>query len=193
MSSIFSQGGPQFGVNDVKIGAWNGDGSYGTMTDVPSVRSIEVQFQTVNGMLEGDDAITAAAAYITSAQVRFQMGSVKPEVLEVLMQANLESSGGTRQLRIGSDIMQYFGLVAKANAGEGAGDTHIFLPKLKVMEGFSVRFEYGQFATPELVCTALVDANFTDAGGRSLIGYFIDHDTAADIATLPPADAQNGA
>jgi hypothetical protein len=26
-----------------------------------------------------------------------------------------------------------------------------------------------------------------------LIGYFIDHDTAADIAALPPADAQNGA
>ena len=37
MANIFSFGGPQYDVDDVKIAVNNGDGTFGTLIDVPSV------------------------------------------------------------------------------------------------------------------------------------------------------------
>jgi hypothetical protein len=180
--SIFDYGAPAVGLNDVKIAPLNADGTYGDEVDVPSVSLLGVDVQTVSAQLEGDDKITDTFANVIGAQVRVRFGSIDLEVLEVLTSASVEESGDTpnryKKLDIGEDKMQYFGLCGKINSSRDSGDTHLWVPKIKVMEGFSLGFEYGTYSIPELTCMAVADDNDT------LIKP-IRHETAEAI-TIPP-------
>jgi len=180
--SIFDYGAPAVGLNDVKIATLESDGSYGTEVDVPSVQLLGADVQTVNAQLEGDDKITDAFANIISAQIRLRFGTVDLDVLAVISSAAVEESGDTpnryKKLDIGEEKMVYFGICGKINSSRDDGDTHLWLPKVKVMEGFSMGFEYGSYSIPELTCMALADDNDT------LIKP-IRHETAEAI-TIPP-------
>lgn len=186
--SRFSQGGPQFGVRDARIATNNEDGTFGTLEDVPSVQRVGFSLATVNAQLEGDDEITATASVVTSGEVTLRMGSVKPEILAVILGASPSSGGGTRTTKVrGGKQLPYFGVMAKINAAEGGSDTHLFVPRCKLMGTLEFGFEYGQFAIPEATFSCVVDPNFTDADGESCLFYLIDHETAEDITAFPTA------
>lgn len=164
----FGLGGPSFGLRDAKIARWNGDGTYGPMVDVPSVQLMGVNIQTTNAQLEGDDVITDVHAKATSGQVTIRFGSVALEVLEILTDRTIESSGSTPnavdRLSFTGTNFRWFALCGKAESTNGVGDVHFFVPKCKIMEGFEVRMEYGQYLVPELTAMCVPDDYYVIAG-----------------------------
>lgn len=183
-SSIFDIGGAQFGVEDCKIATNNLDGTFGTLYDVPSIQLVGVQVNTVNAQLEGDDTITDTHARAISLTCNIRMGSVHLDVIEVLSGQDVAQSGTgatmVRSMRFRNANFPYFGLCARALATGGGGDTHIFVPKLKVMEGFSIQFEYGAYAIPEFTAMAVIDIGY-----YSDLFNLLEYQTARSIV-IPP-------
>lgn len=179
-------GAPQFGLNDVKIAAYNATDSYGTAVDIPSVQMMGAVLQQISAQLEGDDSITDSAASAIGGEVRVRFGSVSMAALEVLL-GNASTSSGTTpnaqdHLKVsGGDVMPYFGICGKVNATVGSGDLHVFLPKVKIMQDVELASaEYGQYIIPELTAQAVDDATYG-------IINLIEHETAAAVA-IPPAN-----
>jgi hypothetical protein len=187
MPGIFGIGGPQFGLRDTKVATNDGDGTYGTAVDVPSVQLLGIQYQTVNAQLEGDDVITDTHAKAISAQMTVRFGSISLDVLEVITGKTIDESGTTpnqvRAMVFDGINFPYFAICGKSEATSGGGDTHIFVPKLKIMEGFQIQMQYGQYVIPELTAMAIGDSEYDAAPGAIFIP--IEHETAANIA-IPP-------
>jgi len=187
--SIFDFGALSYGLRDCKVAINNLDGTFGTAVDVPSVALYVANLQTVNAQLEGDDSITATAARIISAQVTFRFGSADLDLLAILTGQSVDNSGTTpnrrRQLDISALRLPYFGISGKADAEEGAGDNHIFVPKVKITEGFEIRLEYNTFAAPEITAVAVGDINFLDSGSLASIIQVVQYEALTAVA-LPP-------
>lgn len=183
MSSIFQIGSPQFGIRDCKIATNNLNGTFSTAIDVPSIQLLRTTVNTVSAELEGDDIITATHAKPISAQIVFRFGSIDLRVLNIITGKAYSSSGSTpnivNRVKYGQDNYPYFAICGKAEAVEGGGDTHIFIPKVKIMEGFELVMEYGNFSIPELTCMGVYDPDYT------AIVEVIMHETAAAVA-IPP-------
>lgn len=177
--------GPEFGLDDVKIASLAANGTYGTEVDIPSVQLYEVNPQTVNAQLEGDDKITDTHAIAISAQIRVRFGSIPFEALQILLGENYVESGSesggnrTQTLTVGNLTFPYFGIVGRSLATQDDGDTTIFVPKCKIMEGFTFGMQYGQYVIPELTLMAVKN---TDATG---IIQIIKHEVAQAL-TIPP-------
>jgi len=180
-----SYGAPQFGLRDVKVGTWDGDGTYTGLVDIPSVQLYGAILKIVSAQLEGDDEITASAARAIAGESRLRFGSVSIAALEIIL-GNLSTTSGAApsaqdHFQVdGGDNMPYFGICGKALAEEGVGDLHVFLPKVRVMQDVELAtLQYGQFAIPELTVTAVSDAGFG-------IINLIEHQADTEIV-LPPA------
>lgn len=186
---LFDFGALVYGLRDAKVAVNDLDGTFGTAIDVPSVQLFVSNLQTVNAQLEGDDRITASASRIISAQVQIRFGSIDLDILELITGGTLDESGSTpnqrRQLNISNRRLPYFGICGKADAEEGSGDTHIFVPKLKIMEGFELRMEYNVFAIPEITAMAVGDDNFLDEDSLPSIVQIVQYETARSVV-LPP-------
>lgn len=177
--------GPEFGLNDVKIAPWVIGDTYSTAVDVPSVQVLDVQIQTVNGELTGDDAITDSHAIAISAQVKLRFGSLSLEALEVITGNDYNNSGTTPNqiyaLTIDNLTFPYFGIAGTALSTQDGGDTTLWIPKAKVMEGFNVGMQYGQYVIPELTVKAVITTTYG-------LLKILKHETAAAI-TIPPSGA----
>lgn len=179
-----TNGAPTMGLNDCKIAVWNGDGTYGSLVDVPSVQMFAPNMKMLSAQLEGDDQITATSARLIGAEVRFRFGSISLNAAAVLFGLAKTTSGGGASLQDavtlpGGHRMPYFGICGKALAEEGEGDLHVFLPKVKIMSDFDYgSMEYGRFAVTELSCYAVSDEDF------DLI-TFVEHAEEKAI-TFPP-------
>lgn len=179
-------GAPQFGLNDVKIAAWNATNSYGSAVDVPSVQMMGATLRMMSAELTGDDRITAAAARAIGGQVRIRFGSINIRALEVLLgntaTSSVASPNAVKSFRVvGGDNMPYFGIVGKALAEEGSGDTLVFLPKVKIMSDVTLaQLEYGTFAIPEFEALAVDDDTY---GAINII----ERQTAGSVV-IPPAN-----
>lgn len=91
-----------FGANAAKIAAWQNPSNWGTTIDLQAVRMIVVNFQTVNGILEGDDIISDTHAKIISVQLRLQFAFKDLDVWNVLTgQAVVDSSPTSESMVIG--------------------------------------------------------------------------------------------
>jgi hypothetical protein len=188
---LFAFGNPPYGLEDVKVATNNLNGTYGQNFDVPSVQMLQAQFTTASADLEGDDRITATAARIIKGQVTFRMGGVNLEVLAVLLGQSIASSGGVgisayRFIDIANVNLPQWGIIGRADAAEGGGDTHIWAPRCKVREGFQLKLEYSTFSIPEITVDAIGDEFFTDANGKSIVIRTINHNRVV-VCTLPPS------
>lgn len=179
-------GAPQYGLNDVKVAAWNATDDYGTEVDVMSAQALNTVMRVVSAELTGDDQITATASRAVGAQITMRMGGVSLGALEVMTGSTPASSLSTpnqvKNLRIvGGQRMPYFGIVGKALAEEGDGDFLVFIPKAKIMGDVNlVQLEYGTFAIPEMTVMAVGDESY---GAVNLV----ERETAAAV-TIPPAN-----
>lgn len=178
-----SFGAPQFGLNDVKVAAYNATNDYGTEVDVPSVQMMGAVLQQIAAQLEGDDSITDSGASAIGGEVRIRFGSVSIAALEVILGNASTASGAVQDhLKVsGGDTMPYFGICGKVNATVGSGDLHIFLPKVKIMQDVELASaEYGQYIIPEMTAQAVDDTTFG-------IINLIEHSTVAAVA-IPPTN-----
>ena len=168
------------GLYDAKIAVWNSAENYATAVDVESVQMAGISFQNESGQLEGDDRITDVTSKTQSVEVRLRFGFKNLDVYEVLTGAtNTESSTTMDSMIIGEQSMPYFALCVRVNGTEGDGDTQVFIPKCKIMDGFSVTMEKGAYVTPEVTAMAVYE------GTTYGMGLIINHATGQAV-TIPP-------
>jgi hypothetical protein len=175
-----------FGVEDLKLATWDGDGSYTNPTDVPGIKTARIQVETTNARQEGDDRIVAVAAKAVAATVTIINGRFSFEAVNILTGQPITSSASYKKIGITNRRTPYIGMIWRSDEAEGAGDMHIFVPKLKLMEGVQFEWSYGAFTTPELTLTALLDDNIQDINGYSYLFYALQN-AAVTALTLPPA------
>ncbi len=182
---LFETGQVTFGLNDVKIAVWNGDGTYGTAVDVPSVQQVSVMLQFSSAQLTGDDKITATASRAIGGSGSVRWGSISLAVLEVLLGGTATSSvaspNNVKNFRVaGGGAAQYFGLVGRALADDGQ-DTHVFIPQAKITGDLPIAsMAYGEFTVPEAPFTMVADEDWG-------VLNIVTHETAAAVA-IPPAN-----
>ena len=183
MATSFDKGQPTFGLRQCIIAVNNLDGTFGTAVQVPSIKIYNVDYKTVSAELEGDDTITATAAIATKADCDIQFGGITMSAYQVLTGINPTSSGSgsgyNAKMLFAATNFPYFAILGQAYAAQGGGDTHIFVPKVKIMSGFSLKMEFGQFTIPDVKATAVLDPNY------NAIFSAIEHGTIT-AAAIPP-------
>jgi hypothetical protein len=181
-------GAPQFGLKDCVVATFNSTGNYADEVDVPSVQMMGFTLQQVAAQLEGDDSITDSQSSAIGGQIELRFGSISLAALQVILGQAISSSGSSpnrmRQIQVGGgDKMPYFGICGKADASQGAGDTHVFVAKCKVMGDVSLaQLEYGQYAIPSMTVQAVTDETHD-------IVTIIEHEAATAVA-IPPTNIQ---
>lgn len=178
----FDQGAPQFGVNDAKVAEWDGDGTYGTLTDVMGIQLAQVSLQVISAIANGDDRIVAAGARLPGAALQMRFVGMNPSMLSVITGIDVDTISSVNNLQVvGGNRLPYFGVIIKA-LSEEIGDTWVFLPKCKIMSDFvPFQGEYGTFTTPEVTVQAVPDEFWG-------LANFITHPTDVDITVMPPAN-----
>lgn len=181
--TVFDTGMPTFGLRKCIIAVNNLDGTFGTAVVVPSIKIFNVDYKTVSGKLEGDDSITATAAIAVEAECDLQFGGVTMAAYQVLTGINPTSSGsgaGYNAKMLFSNVsFPYFAILGQAYSAQ-TGDTHMFVPKIKIMSGFALKMEYGQFIIPDIKASAVLDPNY------NAIFSVIEHGSITS-PVIPPA------
>lgn len=172
-----------FGLEDVKIAVWNSAENWGTEQDLIGASQLQVELQTVNGQLEGDDQLIDVHAKIISAQITMQYAFGDLAVLAILTGDTVVDSASVDKLTFDTDDLPYFGLCGKMTDTQTAGCTLLFIPKMKIMEGFRVGGQYGQYSTPQITAMAVRDSD--NFGVYQIYQYAADQDVA--IPPEPPA------
>lgn len=181
----FDQGGPQFGVRKCIGGKWDGDGSYSDQITFFGVRVLGVQQEVQSQDLDGDDTTLATQTTIKKATVTLAMASVQQGGISLITGNPVVDSGSMTRLMVTSRKPPYIGIAGKAEAAEGNGDTHLFIPKAKMAQGFEIRFELDTFSIPQFSLTAVADENFVDEDDYPLL-YDIDEHANVTAVALPP-------
>lgn len=186
----FDVGSPQFGINDGKIATWaaGATGQPPTYaptggTDIMSIQMGQVAMELVNAILTGDDRQTSIAAQAIGGTVQMRWGGLNLSSLAVLTGTTIQSlSSSAKQLQIvGSQKMPFVGVILKALSAE-SGDTWLWLPKCKIMSGFTLaQMEYGAFTIPEVTMQIVDDDKY---GAINVITHVVD----TPILAFPPAN-----
>lgn len=161
-------GGPQFGLRQVKLAPWNGDGTYDAAITVPAAQLFGIRFDTTNARLEGDDQRVDSHSKLVGATITIRNGSLSMSMLQAIMNRNPVLTGTTptqrKVLWITPSEFGYVGVGAKVNSTNNRGDAQFFAPKVKLMEGFELRAEYGNYVIPEFTLDAVPDDFYNLAG-----------------------------
>lgn len=170
-----------YGLNDVKVSAWNNPESYGTAQDVESVQMYGATLNLESGQLEGDDVITDINARIQAVKVKLRFAFKALEVLNIITGITVTTSTTvSKNMIITRASMPYFAICGRADATEGGGDKWLFVPKCKLMEDVEVKFEKGQYIIPEVSAMAVYE------GATYGMMKLINHATAIATCTIPP-------
>lgn len=168
-----------FGLDDVKIAPWTNPQVWGSAVDLVGAQSIELELNTVNGMLEGDDQIVDAHAKIISGSFTARWAFRDLAVYTVLTGETVDDSAAVDALTFDTSNMPYFGICGRILDTDGSGDLHLFMGKCKLMEAFTIGGQYGQFLIPQLSGTIVREGDLYG------VARFFQHATAQAI-TIPP-------
>jgi hypothetical protein len=170
----------KFGLNDAKVANWVAAESYGTAVDVEAVTMSSVTLETESGQLEGDDIIIAVHAKIQNVRFRIKFGFKDLDLVAAMTgQTVTDSDPNAQVLPIGRDNMAYFALCARIDAVEGGGDTQLWIPKCKLLDGFEFAAEKGAWITPEMAGIGVYE------GTTHGMGWIINN-AVAQTVTCPP-------
>lgn len=180
----FDQGSPQFGLNDGKIATWvaGATPTYNPPagTDIMSIQMGNVTMEIISAILTGDDTQTAIAASAIGGTVQMRWGGLNLSMLGILTGKTVSASASISHLMIaGAQKMPYVGIILKALSAE-TGDTWLWLPKCKILSGFTLaQMEYGAFTIPEVTMQVVDDVKW---GAINII----THPTDVAITAFPP-------
>lgn len=185
MASIWELGdGPEYDIVDIKVARNNGDGTFGTALDVPSVDRMSVRWNVKSAQARGDGRITALASQIESANVIFRGFSMTQDVWAMMLGLTSYTDGTTptrtKSLKVSNNRFKTFGICGKALVGDSA-DAHIFLPYLRIMEQVEFNIEYNGFIAPEVTAMAIGDPVLLNEAGDPLLWQIKRHETATAV------------
>lgn len=177
--------------DDGKIATNSGNGSFGTATDVKACQMVSLTAEMRSGTLSGDGGKRALASKIIGVKGKIRFGGVQQDILAIVLGQTVSSSGTTpnqmKRLPIKNVMNPYFAVCARAKASEGAGDAHLFAPKIKCMSDIEVSFEEENFCIVEFDFEGTYDDYVLDSG-TPICMDIIEHETAVAIA-IPPTSA----
>lgn len=182
----FEQGGPGFGLSDLKVAAYNGTNDYGSEVDVFSAQALNVTMRVISAELTGDDTITSTASRPIGGQAVMRFGGVSLAALEVMTgntaTSSVASPNNVKTLKIaGGEDLPFFGVCGKALGADSDGQTEVFIPKAKIMSDINlIQMEYGQFIIPEVTVAFVKDDTYG-------ILQIIESEAERAIA-IPPAN-----
>jgi hypothetical protein len=169
-----------FNLQQAVIATWIGTNNWGTAIELEACEIFGLKLETLNGRLMGSGGVADAAAVLIAGQVQLKIGYKKGEVYEIMTgSAQTESTDRRSQIFRAGQQMPWFGISGRILHTAGGGDLHLFVAKLKLMEGLEVKLQVGQYNISEINALAL------DSGSTFGIGRLIDHDTAA-VCAIPP-------
>jgi hypothetical protein len=186
----FDAGSPQFGINDGKIATWVAPIAAGPTTytpaagtDIMSIQMGQVTMELISAILTGDDQQTSISASAIGGSVQVRWGGLNLSSLAVLTGNTIIALSSTaKQVQIvGGQKMPFVGMILKALSAE-VGDTWLWLPKCKIMSGFTLaQMEYGAFVIPEVTMQVIDDASW---GAINIITHVVD----TPILAFPPGN-----
>ncbi len=177
----FDTGQPTFSVQAVYVAKNNGGGAFGPLVQIYSAKTIAFDLKTISDQSQGDSKITATAAQLIAADFTLDVAGISFPALQVLTALTSASSADGTHFTMNNFRFNYFGLIAQAWAAENAGDTLYFLPRCKMMTGWTWRLEFGKIVTPQFKATAIQDPT---------LGYVMDLKERADSSlaiAFPPS------
>jgi hypothetical protein len=165
-----------FGLYDAVIAPWSSPQTWGTSLNVGSVDLMNVDFDTVNGILHGNDQINDVHAKVISAKCKLRIAFNDLAVWACLSGETVVNSDPTAEAMVfGATNRPYFGLAGRIDQTQGGGDLQIFIPKLKIIGPISYAAEYGKYITPEMEATGVKDSTVYG------FGKLIKHATATTV------------
>lgn len=167
-----------YGVRDIKIT----NAANSTQEDLGAATLAEFTPEFEGGILKGDDANKAAISYVIGGQVKFGAGEYSSAAVALMLGVTLAQSGTTPnevttlQINAGQRT-PYFRVYAKA-LDDGAGDMHLLLYKVKIMNMPSlVKLENGNYRMSEF------EAECFDDGTNGVV-KILQNETAADLPAV---------
>lgn len=139
------------GIRDMKIAAWNGEGSYGTAYDVLGARAMSVEYVMEGDELRGDDVVLDRYSKLISVTVRMEQAAVSFTVLNMLMGGTLVSNADYEDV-VTSETTEipYVALAGRVVGSGGANDLHLFVPKAKVMGNLQFNAQLDTYLIPQV-------------------------------------------
>jgi hypothetical protein len=174
----FDTGQPTFGVQNVWVATNDGQGHFGSMVHLPSVKTIGVTPEVVTDKLQGNMAITAIATQAISYTLTMDTGGITFAVLQVLTGITPSTSNTDPVMAFANDQFPYFALLAEAWAIPG--DSLFFWPYCKVTKGWSYKLEFGKIVVPQLSCDAIIDPT------ENYILQIYERTSKSGAITIPP-------
>lgn len=188
--AIFEYGGPPVDILDCKVAANNGDGSFGTAHDVPSVQLVSAKVEVTTAELPGDGEITSTYTRMRKATIRLRHGAIPRAAYADMFGMQGYEYGVTPNRRYvrrwGPRNFPYFALAAKTGAGDnGTGCNIMFAPMCKITDAPDIQFQSDNFVILEMTITALPDPNYLDENLNGTIIEPLEYETAVPV-TIPP-------
>lgn len=168
----------RYGLKDIKIATWNSTDSYGTAVDLDAAQQMDVAITTTNAQLEGDDVIKDTHAKPIGVTVRIRNGNFELQTYATLFGLTVQSGTGYQDLNVDGTNRPYIGVCGRVEGTGDGEDTHIFVPKAKVIGDVSIAMQYGQYVIPELELQGVDDTTYG-------LVKFREHDSSTAIS-IPP-------
>lgn len=134
-----------YGVEDCKIAVLltdpaAGTATYGTLIDVPGIKTVEITGTVDSKSLRGDNQLLDQNSTVTDISVAISHAKLSLDVLEAITGGTTTDSGsGTDEVAefelLGTDSLAYFKLEAitpTGGADQVGGAVHFVLPKLMI-------------------------------------------------------------
>lgn len=167
---------------DVKFQLWSSSGTYGgTSYDIYAVNTATIGVEGDSSELRGDGGIIAGYSKILKATITINAAVLRDYASLAALTGAEHGSGYSAgaQTDIGAVRAPYLGLALKVLTDTDAAQI-FFLWKAKLMGGFSMSMNAGEFAVGDLNFTG-----FLDTGNNKIMDVF-DFNADTEITTFPP-------
>jgi len=137
-----------FGVVDAKIAALTADpaggaATYGTLTDVPGMKSVTIGGDITTNELRGDNQLLDANSVLSTVTLEFEYAKLSLDAIKILVGGTIVDAGTTpnqtaNYTLLGTDTLGYFRFTAKTPTAGGdsvTGDVQFELYKC-ILTGF---------------------------------------------------------
>jgi hypothetical protein len=162
MSNVYT-----FSLQAVYVAANNGDGTYGTVYEMESSKTLRVAQKIVSDKAQGNSRITALAAQsLGDYDLSLGTAGIDQEALEIFQDTTETASNDGSYTDFSNQLMPYFGMIAQTYPDDG--DVLLWFPNCKVMSDFTFSLEFVKIVIPEFKCEAIQIGSYYNYAMRLL-------------------------